>query len=372
MSGNRPASSAEKGRGPVFATLPRVKPFCRGLSARSLLVLSLLAFPARPAEVIDRILVRVNSRIITQSLLDSRVEQLQREGGAPPDVAHAEELKKSVMEELVNESLLEDRARDLDVITTDSDIEDQIKRLKEQNQVTTDEEFAKALAASGLTVDRLRDQLKKTMTVQRVVGREVNSKVDLSDEALRVIYEREKETWKVPEKAHLAEILINSGDDSASRERAERRAREAADKVKAGVKFEELVKEFSDGSTKVRGGDLGIVTKGDLNPEIDRAVFSLPTGSVSDPISTRFGWHIVKVVEKFPVSYRPFNDVKAELLKREQETQFQKKLAEYLEKLKRDAVIRVSPEASTYYVAPVTVNPPAVIPTVEPAKPAKR
>ena len=129
------------------------------------------------------------------------------------------------MEELVNEALLEDRAQELDLITTDQEIEDQIKRLKEQNNVKTDEEFAKSLAASGLTIDRLRDQLRHSQTLQRVVGREVQAKVDLSDDALRLIYEREKETWRIPEKAHLAEILVSKGDDAAVPRRARRRRR---------------------------------------------------------------------------------------------------------------------------------------------------
>jgi len=84
----------------------------------------------------------------------------------------------------------------------------------------------------------LRDQLRKSLTVQRVVGREVNSKVDLSDDALRIIYEREKDTWKIPEKAHLAEILIANGDSASSRERAAVRAKEASTLLKGGAKFE--------------------------------------------------------------------------------------------------------------------------------------
>ena len=180
---------------------PRVLPFVAFAAAS-------LALPLGAGEVINRILVHVNSRIITQSQFDARIDQNVRENGTPPNAAKTEEMKKSVMEELVNEALLEDRAKELDLVTSDAEIEDQIKRLKEQNNVTTDEDFSKALAQSGLTIDRLRDQLRRTVTLQRVVGREVNSKVDLSDDALRVIYEREKETWRVPEKAHLAEILV--------------------------------------------------------------------------------------------------------------------------------------------------------------------
>src|SRR5659263_169174 len=231
--------------------------------------------PLRAGEIITRTLVYVNSRTNTQSQSDARVDQTVREAGPPPNAAKGEEMKKSVMEELVNEALLEDRAKELDLVTSDAEIEDQIKRLKEQNNVTTDEDFGKALAQSGLTIDRLRDQLRRTVTLQRVVGREVNSKVDLSDDALRILYEREKETWRVPEKAHLAEILMSNGDDSA---RAARRAKEASDLIKGGARFEAVVKDYSDGATKSRGGDLGIVAKGELTAEIDKAVFSLPVG----------------------------------------------------------------------------------------------
>jgi parvulin-like peptidyl-prolyl isomerase len=324
-----------------------------------------VAVSLRAGEIINRILVHVNSRIITQSQFDARFEQTMREAGPPPNATKGEEMKRSVMEELVNEALLEDRAKELDLVTSDAEIEDQVKRLKEQNNVTTDADFSKALAQSGLTIDRLRDQLRHTVTLQRVVGREVNSKVDLSDDALRILYEREKETWRVPERAHLAEILVSNGDDSA---RAARRAKEASDLIKGGAKFDAVVKDYSDGATKSRGGDLGFVAKGELTAEIDKAVFSLPVGSVSDPIGTKFGWHLVKVIDKVPVSYKPFAEVKAELLKREQDTQFQKKLAEYLDKLKHDAVIRVLPQGQAYYTPPVGV----ALPTPTPAPAAKK
>jgi peptidyl-prolyl cis-trans isomerase SurA len=353
-------------RGPDFARLRRVKSIrrLRFLLPAVLAATAFVAVPLWAGETINRILVHVNSSVITQSQFDARFDQAVRESGAPPNAAKGEELKKSVMEELVNEALLEDRAKELDLVTSDAEIEDQIKRLKEQNNVTTDEDFAKALAQSGLTIDRLRDQLRRTVTLQRVVGREVNSKVDLSDDALRILYEREKETWRVPEKAHLAEVLVSNGDDPA---RAERRAKEASDLIKGGAKFEAVVRDYSDGATKSRGGELGLVTKGELTAEIDKAVFSLPVGSVSDPIGTKFGWHLVKVIDKIPVSYKPFADVKAELLKREQDTQFQKKLAEYLDKLKRDAIIRVSPQGLAYYTPPagVAVSTPTPAPALK-------
>jgi hypothetical protein len=102
---------------------------------------------------------------------------------------------------------------------------------------------------------------------------------------------------------------------------------------------------------------MGTVGKGELAAALDAAAFSLPANAVSDPIETRSGWHVLKVVEKFPATYRPYSEVKAEILKKEQETQFQKKLAEYLEKLEREAVIKVSEEAAPYYQPPVAASP---------------
>ncbi len=312
--------------------------------------LLLAAHPAPAVETVEMILAHVNSRIITQSAFDARFEQVVREQGPPANAARAEEMRKALFNTLVDEALLEDRGRDLDLLTTDKEVEERIRQLKEENKVSSDADFEKLLESSGLTIQKLRDQLLNSLMVQRVVGREVQSKVDLTDDALRVIYEREKEKYRIPERVRLAEILIsNTGGDTSD---PQERVRAAVDALRGGMKFEEVVRLYSDGSTKNRGGDLGWVAKGELLPEIDSVVFSLPVGAVSDPISTKIGWHLVKVLEKQPVSYRPFSEVKGEILKSEQETQFQKRLAEYLEKLKRDAVIKVSPVASAYYTAP--------------------
>jgi parvulin-like peptidyl-prolyl isomerase len=349
----------------------QIRPAGRAISLSLALGLAILppvlgAANAAGAEVVDRILAHVNSRIITQSAFEARYEQVIHEQGPPPDAARAEEIRKTLFNTLIDEALIEDRARDLDLITNDKEIEDQIRRLKEENKVTTDAEFEKALEASGLTIEKLRDQLRNAGTVQRVIGREVQSKVDTSDDALRAVYEREKEKYRIPEKAHLAEILISRGDDAAA---GLQRVSAAVDALRSGTKFEDVVLKYSDGATKNRGGDLGWVSRGELLPEIDAVVFALSVNAVSEPIATKFGWHLVKVLEKSPVAYRPFSEVRAEILKHEQETQFQKRLAEYVEKLKRDAVIRVAPDVASYYTPPARAEPVAP-PAPAPAKPA--
>ncbi len=299
------------------------------------------SFSVRAAELIDRILVRVNSRVITQSMFNARLAQTVRETPEANIPDQQAELRQAVIDELVNEALLEDRARDLDLFTTEAEIEDQINKLKQENRVHNDEEFARALAATGLTVDKLKDQLRKSMTVQRVVGREVHSKVDLSDDALRAAYERDKEQWRIPEQVRISEILIPFLATPASQSQGEKKAKEAIDRIKGGIKFDVAVNLYSDGPTRDRGGDLGWLSRGELIAELDKVAFSLPVGEFSDPVLSKNGWHIIKVTEKKPLSYKPFTDVRADILKKEQETQFQRRLTEYLEKLRKEAVIKV-------------------------------
>ena len=320
----------------------------RGLPFAAICVLVGAVAALHGAEVIDRILVRVDSHVVTQGALDHRVLQKVRESGKALSEAQLLETRKAVMEELVNESLLEDRARELELVATETEVEDYVKRHKEQNLVKTDEEFVLALAGNGLTMDELREQLRHSLTIQRVVGREVYSKIDLGDDVLRQAYEREKETWRAPEQARISEILIPRGEGGAG----EAKVREVLQKADAGATFEGLVPLYSSGGTRDRAGDLGFVSRGELNPAIEKVVFSLPVGAVSHPIGTSFGWHIVKVLDRRPAALRPFAEVKAEVLKKEQDRRFPQKLAEYLDRLKREATIEVSAEAAPFYAPP--------------------
>ena len=312
-------------------------------------------------EVIDRILVRVDSQAVTQSLFDRRLRRLASDAGTPSPVAATLETKRAVMEQLVNEALLVGRAQDRGLAATDAEVDEHVKGLRERNQVTTDEEFAAALADAGLSPDLLREQIRHSLSAKRVVAREVRDRTDLREEVLRQAYEREKESWRIPERARVAEILIAKGSGPTGETMAlEAVALEASRQLKAGAPFEEVVKVTSSGPTRDKGGDLGFVARGDLSPEIDRVVFSLPEGSVSDPIVTKSGWHLVKVLERTPARDRPFGEVRDKVLVKEKDRQFSKNLSDYLDWLKREAVIEVLPAAAAYYTAPARPVPAPV------------
>ncbi|HWZ87005.1 MAG TPA: SurA N-terminal domain-containing protein, partial [Thermoanaerobaculia bacterium] len=225
------------------------------------------------AELVEQIVVRVNDRLITQTEFDKRLAVAAKTPGrSATDLA---ELQRSVLEDLIREKLLEERAKEMSVVASEEEIDVAVARVKAQYNLTTDAEFDAALAQSGMTRDELKRQMRQTITLQKVIGREVTSQLQLTDDSLRLEYERKKEQfYAVPESAHVAEIVRKfSHGDAEERQKAVAEIEEIRVKVKAGASFSDLAKEMSQGNTRDKGGDLGRVSKGELVEALDAAVF---------------------------------------------------------------------------------------------------
>src|SRR5262249_1856060 len=244
-----------------------------GLTAASVL-------PA--AELVEQIVVRVNDRLITQSEFDKRVAIAARQPNHPTDQA---ELERNVLDDLIREKLLEERAKEMSVSATDEEVEAAVAHVKAQYNLTTDAEFDAALAQSGMTREELKRQMRQTITLQKVIGREVTSQLQLTDDQLRLEYERKKDQfYAVPETAHVAEIVLRfPADDPEARQKAAVQIDEIRVKVKGGAPFADLARSTSEGTTREKGGDLGTVSKGELVEALDAAIFVTPPDEYPPP-----------------------------------------------------------------------------------------
>ncbi len=151
------------------------------------------------------------------------------------------------------------------------------------------------------------------------------SQISIQEEEMRNYYEKNKEKYSEPEQVHLKHILIfvPEGADKQTKEKALNRAKQIKAQLLKGAKFEELAKLHSDDTaSREKGGDLGVLKKGETLPEFEEKVFKLKVGEISDPISSPYGYHIVKVIKKLPPTTLPYEKVKDEVredLKREKE-----------------------------------------------------
>jgi parvulin-like peptidyl-prolyl isomerase len=314
-------------------------------SMRRLLIgfLGLLALNAGlglGAELVEKVLVRVNDRLITNSEFERRVAVSAHAPNASTDQSL---IKKEVLQDMIKEKLLEERAREMGVSATDEDVETAVERVKRQYNLATDQEFDAALASSNMTREDLKRQMRQTIILQKVIGRDVTSKLDISDDMLRLEYERQKDKlYKVPEQARVFEIVIRfAPSDAAAREKAVARIEEARAKLAAGTPFAELAKEYSEGNARDRGGDLGAVSKGELLPALDAAVFSDPPQEYPPPALQPRSVHLFRVTERKAAGYKAFADVSEDLKKRIGENLYEKRFGEFVEKLRRDAYVKI-------------------------------
>lgn len=192
------------------------------------------------------------------------------------------------------------------------------------NNKLAGDKSASAKLDSDPEVKKLMEQAKSQIERNVYVERELGKMVTESD--LKKAYDKAVEQMP-KEEIHARHILVK---DEAT-------AKDIIKQLDKGAKFEELAKQSTDGPTAANGGDLGFFTKQAMVPEFADAAFKLKPGTVSkEPVKTQFGWHVIKVEEKRPVTPPKFDDVKPQLdaqLRRE-------KLGALFEKWQKEAGIK--------------------------------
>ncbi len=135
----------------------------------------------------------------------------------------------------------------------------------------------------------------------------------LVDAQVKAAYQANKDKYQAPEQAHVAHILIANKDEAKAKEQIEKLRQEAA----SGADFAKLAKDnSSDSNSALKGGDLGLVSRGQTAPEFEAAAFALAKpGDLSPVIKTQFGYHIIKLIEKKPARTMSLEEVKPQLEK---------------------------------------------------------
>lgn len=299
------------------------------------------------AEVVEAIVARVGDRMITRSQylarLEDGYEEIERTTPPAEVASRKATLRKNLLNEMLSEILIKDRADRLGLTVTPPELQEAVKRLKAQYGINSDEEFNESLKKSGLTRAEMEARLRDTLLTNKVFSRELRSREDLTDRELRERYEREKEQYRLPERAKVREIVVVLPEtaDQATRDRLKTRAMEAYERAKRGDDFLILVAEYSEAPTKDQGGDLGEIAKGELLPVLDSGVFRSDAGAVVGPIETRFGYHILKIDARMPSELPSFDAVKERLRKEASEETFQRDYQAYIERLRKEAFVEI-------------------------------
>ena len=310
----------------------------------SFLFLSYLCLVAMviSAEVIDKIVAIVNDKIITQSEVDKALAPLL----AQYETVYAEkefsqklaEAKKDIIDRLIENELILAEAKRQGIEVDDQDIEIRIEEIRAK--FISREEFEVTLQDQGLTLTDLENNYRTQIMIQRVINREVKSRVVVKPTEIATYYYARLDEFTHPEEIKVSHILIRIENGSEGGQ-VHRRAKEVLALLDEGADFAQVAREHSRGPRANWGGDIGFVSRGQMIEEMDKAIFKLEIGKHSRLIKSDLGYHIVKVEEKRTPYLKDLTLVQSEievlLLQQKTEEEF----TQWINKLRKDAFISI-------------------------------
>lgn len=167
-------------------------------------------------------------------------------------------------------------------------------------------------------------------------AKKLDIKVEPSEDELKKFYEERKSQYELAEERRTSHILItvDEGADEAAISAAKKKAEEIKAKLDKGAKFEELAKQYSqDPGSKNSGGDIGFFGKGSLDPNYEKTMYALKKDEISDPVLSKFGFHIIKVTDIHAAKSKSLEEVKGDILAELKADAANKKFFELSDKL---------------------------------------
>ena len=219
--------------------------------------------------------------------------------GQEPSQEESLSQKLNVLDELINNEILLEKAKKLNLEASDGEVEDKFTELKSPY---TEDEFQRRLKDQAMTVEDLKLELRRQLSIQKLLNREVVAKISITDQDVTDFYNANKAQFNVAEpQYHISQILVTprkeqqirnrKNDDATNEAEAQRKVKMLMDRLNSGADFAQLAMDYSeDANTAGTGGDLGYVPESALNqsdPALKKVVVGLKAGQVSQPIQVQ-------------------------------------------------------------------------------------
>jgi peptidyl-prolyl cis-trans isomerase SurA len=294
------------------------------------------------AKVLDRVVAKVNSEIITLSSVNERVEllkqKLRRDYKGSEEEILGEALNTIVDEKL---QLQEGKKRGLQV--DDSAVEAAIKDIEKKNGLQ-EGQLAVMLESEGRSLESYKNHIRDQILLSKVVRFEMGSRVSISERKIAKYYHSNQKDFWESGKARVRHILILTEEGLSADKKKEKYllVKGILREVKGGKDFASAAKEYSEDISSSEGGDVGFVEKGKMVPEFENAVYKMKVGEISDIVETEYGYHIIKVDKILAGRTLPLKDVKNKiqfiLSSKKQKSAYE----EWMNELKKSAFIEIS------------------------------
>ena len=296
---------------------------------RSLACASLLLAACKPKAPVNVAAV-VNNRSITYEELEKNFQSRFEPGTDRSSEDQVMIQKLEILRGLVDSEIMLQRAEKLGLMAVDADVDTKLNELKSPY---TQEEFQKQLKSKKLSLDDLKQQLRRDLSIQKLFNKEITSHISISDSDVANFYNANKASFNLAEpQVHMAQIMVTAfpdpnvrnlkNDKAQNDEQARKKILMIEQRLKQGEDFAMLAQSYSEEpNTAPNGGDLGFVQQSALDkvaPELRKMVMALQPGQISTVIHTQAGYSILKVFTKEPSGQRELTDPRVQQTIREQ------------------------------------------------------
>ncbi|MGD0796636.1 MAG: SurA N-terminal domain-containing protein [Acidobacteriaceae bacterium] len=360
MAGAPKKSQARKQAQPPTRTAhARAAVVCRSAVAGIFPVALLLAAGCNRAHNAD-VVATVNGHAIMRADMDRMyAAQLGEAQGPPPSAEQADSLRLNVVKELIDEEIVEQRAAKMNLTATPEDVDAKVAEMKAPY---TEEQFAQQLKASNHTLDDVKRDVRRSLTLDKLLNKEIYSKVTITDADVSSYYDQHKDEFNlIGTQYHLAEIRVTGvpsaqpgnlqGSKATTDAEAKKKIQALKNRLDAGEDFGALAMNFSeDPETAANGGDMGFHYESEMrsDPTVYAAVTKLKPGQMTDilplldPATKKpMAYTIIKLISREPAGQRDLNDPRVQQAIRQQLRDGRSQLLKsaYLEMLRDQAKV---------------------------------
>jgi peptidyl-prolyl cis-trans isomerase SurA len=262
----------------------------------------------------------VNGKEIKRADVEKYYRTRVNPEGQEPSQEEALSLKLNVLDELINNEILLERAKKLNLEASDGEVEDKFTELKSPY---TEDEFQRQLKERNVSVSDLKNDLRRQLSITKLLNREVVAKISITDQDVTDFYNANKAQFNVAEPQYrIAQIVVTprkepqirnrKNDDATNEAEAQRKVKMLMDRLNSGADFAQLAMDYSeDMNSAATGGDLGYVPESALNqsdPMLKKMVMGMKPGQVSPPLSLKDGYRILKLVTRESPGQRNISD----------------------------------------------------------------
>jgi len=265
----------------------------------------------------EKVVVMVNGAPITEADVERQIDIELPKVLYHDNITEERRLKyrEKAIEDLIVRELLYQEARREGITVKRSKVDEVFYSYK--MQYGGEEGLKKALGVKELDVDKIKKEIEKTLVIDEFEKSYIEKKAGITDAELREYYEKNRESFREPDKVRLREIFISVPYDADYKtiEEKRKKAEDVMKRIKMGEDFADLAWKYSDDPYAVKGGDIGYMHRGRLSPELEEVAFRLKPKEVSGLIEVKAGFFIIKVEDFVSSRLIGFDEIKNKLRK---------------------------------------------------------